>query len=310
MININEIYRVKKIILQYWINTNIISTQVLLSYPKLQKNLTSKINRSASPNIFIKKKIDFYPFPNKKTNQFLIEEEHKQSLSNKKLSIVSQEPVIISKPIPSLAVQKAYSINSNQWNGKNNNSSTLLINYTKLTNINESKYQSIKHDTSILIEESSNYNIYNNTQNKKNSTIEQSQNQFGTLSLSTINAYESDQLSSTRNNLEKIRDIIDVKPTRTITAKTTNNITSYIRRENNCNKSDLHYKNVNNNYIEESSLEDLEERLNNEFLNNKYDIPLQINVSMFFEKRVEDMEISSNKNILKERKKININKYK
>ena len=29
---------------------------------------------------------------------------------------------------------------------------------------------------------------------------------------------------------------------------------------------------------------------------------------MFFEKRVEDMEISSNKNILKERKKININK--
>ena len=32
------------------------------------------------------------------------------------------------------------------------------------------------------------------------------------MSLSTINAYESDQLSSTRNNLEKIRDIIDVKP--------------------------------------------------------------------------------------------------
>ena len=308
MININEIYRVKKIILNYWINTNIISTQVLLSYPTLQKNPTSKTNRSVSPNIFIKKKIDIYSFQNKKSHQLVIEEEHKQS--NKKFSIVSQEPVIISKPIQSYAVQKAYSINSNQWNGTNNNSSTLLINNTKLTNINESKYQSIKHDTikpSILIEESSNYNIYNNIQKKKNSTIEQSQNEFGTLSLSTINVYESDQLSSTRNNLENIRDKIDVKPTRTIAAKSTNSITSCIRRDNNCNRSDLHYKNVNNNYIEESSLEDLEERLNNEFLNNKYDIPLQINVSMFFEKRVEDMEISSNKKILKEKNK---NKYK
>lgn len=305
MININEIYRIKKILLQYWLNSNIISTQVLLSYPSLQKCLTFN-SRAASPNIFIKKKVDIYSFPNKK-KQLIIEKE--QKLSSKKLSIVSQEPVIISKRIPSFAVQKAYSINSNQWNGRNSNSSTLLINNTKITNNNESKYQSIKHETiksQLVLEESSTYNIYNNrVSNKTNLTIEQSQNEFDTLSLSTINLYESEQLSSTRNNIETIRDRIDIKATRTITAKSTNSISSCIKRDNNINKSDLHYKNVNN-YIEESSLEDIEERLNNDFLNNKYDIPLQINVSMFFEKRGDDIDNNKlYKNMLKE-SKINI----
>lgn len=178
--------------------------------------------------------------------------------------------------------------NKTSLNAKKDNELKRLSN-----KLNHFKYQNniIKDENKKLIEVINLFKMISTIEHSQSqiSTIKQNNNNsevnFNSLSLSTIKQRNLTPLNSTRDNIEKLTDnlLLKDKQTKTITGKSS--INSRRRNNNYINKSNFHYRttNGNNDYLQESSLEDLEERLNNEFLYNKYDIPLQINVPMLFE---------------------------
>lgn len=186
--------------------------------------------------------------------------------------------------------------NKTSLNAKKDNELKRLLN-----KLNHFKYQNniLKDENKKLIEVINLFKMISTIEHSQSqiSTIKHNNNNsevnFNSLSLSTIKQRNLTPLNSTRDNIEKLTDnlLLKDKQTKTITGKSS--INSRRRNNNYISKSNFHYRttNGNNDYFQESSLEDLEERLNNEFLYNKYDIPLQINVPMLFEgKKLEKEE--------------------
>lgn len=386
MLNLNDINAIKIILSKHWKESCQISPQKQISIIQQKKNLTPSLKPkqfvNGIQNIFLKKKVDAYSLPFKKsiTKPIIIEEiEQKKDF----FVVVSQPSIMISnKQKPKLAIEIAYNINSVQWNEKVNNDVHKSINITKSAVNNNSsiygnsiilnnksnlvldpKFESIKNESviqqSILNEqEESIKDIKSNIKAKKDiefkrlsnklnhckyqnniikeenkklievlnlfkiiSTIEHNPSQLSTikqnnsevnlnsLSLSTIKQRNLTPLNSTRENIEKLTDniLIKDKQIKTITGKSS--INSRRRNNNYISKSNFHYRttNGNNDYLQDSSLEDLEERLNNEFLNNKYDIPLQINVPMLFEGKQLENEEKETLNEKEEKEKNNSN---
>ena len=316
MININNINLIRQFISSYWISVCSINHSYSISYPfSLQLSPPIQIN---SNGVFIKKRIDPSSLPFKKSKP----SHHMKSNSTQYL-VQKQEPIVISKAKKQkLSVEVAYSINSVQWSNQKKEKIK--------ENLIESKFDSIKpsmtneltsnsnsdiSSTSNLIRDAEilqlnrklyNYKHQNNIikdENKKLLEViklispnHKENTNSNSLLLSSINPIETTSLYSTRNDLKELRDNIKQSSNQSLNL---NDNTKSLLKTNNPNKSDIHYKDGNNK-VNESSLEDLEERLNNEFLNNKYNIPLQINVGVIFEKydNEDDKESMEEKEII------------
>ena len=287
MINLNNLGLIKQFIGQYWIETSLTMKEYSFTFPN------DNFPQPISHKVFIKKRVGSSPIYIK----------HQKQTS--KLSIQKEVDIhFINSNHNQLSVQIAYSINSNKWDDEQK-----TITYSKNNNVIESKYESISQsrikdipsiDNTIKKEEEiqrlhnklNHYQYQNDkikeenkklleviklyTNNKKdNSSI----TNISSLKLSSINPFDITGLDSTRNNIKELRNNLKLSSNNTITY-TEKNISSK-KSYSKVNKSDI---NAHCNNRNESSLEDLEERLNEEFLYNKYDIPLQINVGMVFEK--------------------------
>ena len=300
MINLNNLGLIKQFISQYWIET---------SFTMKENSFTLPIDIFPHPishKVFIKKRIGSSPM-------YL-----KQPKQTSKLSIQKEVDIhFINNNQTQLSVQIAYSINSNQWDDDqktitySKNKSNYVIESINQNTIKEipSIVHTIKKEKEIqrLHNKLHHYQYQNDkikdenkklleviqlyTNNKKdNSSI----TNISSLKLSSINPFDITGLDSTSNNIKELRNNLKLSPNNTITY-TEKNISSK-KSLSKVNKRDINDHCNNRN---ESSVEDLEERLNDEFLYNKYDIPLQINVGMVFEKydiEEDNKDINNKKN--------------
>lgn len=311
MINLNNIGLIKQFISQYWNKTSFIMNDYSFSFP------TFLCSHPITHKVFIKKRI---------RSSSLCLSQNKQTRN--KLSVSKEVDFqFLTEDTSKLSVQIAYSINSNQWD---DNQKTITHSKDKSNFVIQSKYDSIKQNQTNEIPSIDNkekkekeikrlYNKLNHYQyqndkikdeNKKllevinlytnNKKDNSSISNISSLKLSSINQFDFTGLDSTSNNIKELRSNLKLSSSNTITytEKNISSKKSYSKR----NRSDI---NDHNKIINESSLEDLEERLNDEFLYNKYDIPLQINVGMVFEKY--DIEEDNINKKINEDKDINNN---